>query len=151
MSKHAITLKDLQAIAKDEGVAFLPGDILIVRTGWVRWYEDNDEASRLKYITNGKAWVGVESSHEVLEWLWDNHFAAVAGDSIGWEVWPPEPEYWLHNHLLSNWGMPIGEMWDLEQLSRECEAQQKWTFLLTSAPLNVKGGVASPPNALAIL
>ena len=56
----------------------------------------------------------------------------------------------LHDHLLSLWGMPIGELWDLEALSRECEKQQKWTFLLTSSPLNTTGGVASPPNALAI-
>jgi hypothetical protein len=48
------------------------------------------------------------------------------------------------------WGMPIGEMWDLEALAAECEKQQRWTFFLTSAPLNVTGGVASPPNALAI-
>jgi len=48
------------------------------------------------------------------------------------------------------WGMPIGEMWDLELLAEECKQQQKWTFFLTSAPLNTKGGVASPPNAIAV-
>lgn len=47
--------------------------------------------------------------------------------------------------------MPIGELWDLEALAAECQNQNKWTFLLTSAPLNVPGGVASPPNAIAIL
>ena len=151
MSKHAITLQDLKSVADEEGVTFSRGDILLVRTGWIKWYEENNEEDRLKYITNGKAWVGVEGCHETLEWLWNQHFSAVAGDSIGWEVWPPQPEYMLHNHLLSLWGMPIGEMWDLEALSRECEKQQKWTFLLTSAPLHTVGGVASPPNALAIL
>lgn len=47
-------------------------------------------------------------------------------------------------------GMPIGEMWDLEVLKEECERQKRWSFFFTSAPLNVTGGVASPPNALAI-
>lgn len=56
----------------------------------------------------------------------------------------------LHNWLLSQWGMPIGEMWDLERLANECEKRQRWSFFLTSSPLNTKGGVASPPNALAI-
>lgn len=46
--------------------------------------------------------------------------------------------------------MPIGEMWNLEGLAAECERQQRWTFFLTSSPLNLPGGVASPPNALAI-
>jgi hypothetical protein len=56
----------------------------------------------------------------------------------------------LHDHLLSMFGMPIGEMWDLEALAEECERQKRWSFLFTSSPLNVTGGVASPPNALAI-
>ena len=55
----------------------------------------------------------------------------------------------LHDHLLSMWGMPIGEMWDLEALAEECKKQQRWSFFLTSSPLNITGGVASPPNALA--
>ena len=67
--------------------------MLLVRTGWIKWYEENDEEQRLKYINNGNAWIGVEGSQEILEWLWNQHFAAVAGDSIGWETWPPKPGY----------------------------------------------------------
>lgn len=47
--------------------------------------------------------------------------------------------------------MPIGEMWDLEELAAFCEQEKRWSFFLVSAPLNVLGGVASPPNVLAIL
>lgn len=46
--------------------------------------------------------------------------------------------------------MPIGELWDLKALSEQCEKSKKWTFLLTSIPLNVPGGIGSPPNALAV-
>ena len=46
--------------------------------------------------------------------------------------------------------MPIGELWDLEGLAAECELQKRWSFFLSSAPLNVPGGIASPPNVLAI-
>lgn len=93
MSRHPITVSDLLAIAEEEKVTFRPGDILLVRTGWIQWYEENGEASRLKYITNGNAWAGVEGCEETLEWLWNSHFAAVAGDSIGWECWPPRPGF----------------------------------------------------------
>ena len=48
------------------------------------------------------------------------------------------------------WGMPIGEMWDLEELAEECKRQKRWSFFVTSSPLNVTGGVASPPNAIAV-
>jgi len=167
MSKHGITVSDLETIAQEEGVTFKEGDILIVRTGWTKWYDEHSEEKRLKYVTNGSKWVGVEGSKETVEWLWNHHFAAVAGDTIGFEVWPADPDYrkpynllsleadpdfilGLHDHLLSMWGMPIGEMWDLEGLAAECERQNRWSFFLTSSPLNTTGGVASPPNAIAV-
>lgn len=93
MSKHVITLADLSAIARDQGVTFCAGDILLIRTGWIKWYEESNEEQRLRYVTNGSAWIGVEGCQETLEWLWNQHFAAVAGDSIGWEAWPPKSGY----------------------------------------------------------
>ena len=51
---------------------------------------------------------------------------------------------------LGLWGMPMGELWDLEELAEECKRQNRWSFFFTSSPLNIQGGVASPPNALAI-
>ena len=93
---------------------------------------------------------GFESTLEVLSWLWDTKIAAVAGDCPGFEAWPPS-EFALHNTLLAGFGMPIGEMFAFDELAKECEKQKRWTFFLTSEPLNVQGGIASPPNALAIL
>lgn len=57
----------------------------------------------------------------------------------------------IHDFSLALWGTPLGELWDLEELSEVCKKLNKWSFFITSAPLNVAGGVASPPNALAIL
>ncbi|KAF4627425.1 hypothetical protein G7Y89_g10733 [Cudoniella acicularis] len=89
MSRHPISLNTLLAIAKEQKVEFRKGDILLVRTGWTKWYEEHGEEEREKYITNGSAWVGVEGCEEVVEWLWDGGFAAVAGDSIGAPRPPP--------------------------------------------------------------
>lgn len=60
-------------------------------------------------------------------------------------------EFHLHEVLLSGWGCPIGEMFDLEKLAVECRKRGRWSFFLCSEPLNVDGGVASPPNAVAIM
>jgi hypothetical protein len=46
--------------------------------------------------------------------------------------------------------MPIGEMWNLEELADDCANDNRYEFFFTSAPLNIPGGVGSPPNALAI-
>lgn len=66
-------------------------------------------------------------------------------------MYPPQnPDVFLHEYLLAGWGMPIGELFDLEELSRICQELGRWTFFLASVPLNMPGGVSSPPNAVAI-
>jgi hypothetical protein len=43
-----------------------------------------------------------------------------------------------------------GELFDLEALSKTCHELQRYSFFVTSMPLNMPGGVSSPPNAMAI-
>ncbi|KAK0115589.1 hypothetical protein ONS95_000138 [Cadophora gregata] len=71
--------------------------------------------------------------------------------TIAFEAWPPKAPYRLHDHFLAFWGRPIGELWNLEGLAEACKRENKYSFMLTSAPLNFQGGIASPPNAIAIL
>jgi len=56
----------------------------------------------------------------------------------------------LHFNLLPLLGMPLGELFDLDPLAAECERAGAWDFLFVSAPINVRNGVATPPNAVAI-
>ena len=149
-SSHEIDVNTLEAVAEEEKVDFRPGDILIVRSGFTEWYLSASQQGRQDHVTNGGALVGVAANESTIAWLWNNHFAAIAGDTVAFEVWPPTSPFLIHTYALAMWGMPIGEMWDLEKLSKICEKEGRWTFFLTSAPLNVFGGVASPPNALAI-
>jgi hypothetical protein len=44
----------------------------------------------------------------------------------------------------------LGEFFDLEALSVECRKHGRYSFFFTSMPLNLAGGVGSPPNVLAI-
>lgn len=95
MSRHQITLEDLEAMAEDEGVTFQPGDILVVRSGFTKWYESAGEDDRKAKIQGAREdikWTGVEGSERVIAWLWNHHFAAVAGDSISFEVRLPATE-----------------------------------------------------------
>lgn len=100
MSSHQITPAVLKKMAKEANVEFLPGDILLVRSGWIKWYEGNSVEQRRKYINNGDAWIGVLGCEATLEFLWNNRIAAVAGDSIGWEVWPPVDDKYSKQSLL---------------------------------------------------
>jgi hypothetical protein len=142
----------LAAVAAEQKVAFETGDILLVRTGWIDWYCRLDHAQRFNL---GRRWphdvCGLAQGDDSLRFLWDNHFAAVAADSPTFEAYPPDLERGaLHETIIGLWGMPIGEMFYLERLAEDCEADGIYHFFFTSAPLNKLGGVASPPNALAI-
>jgi hypothetical protein len=82
--------------------------------------------------------IGVESCEEMVKWIWENQFTAVAGDMIAFEALPfQSKDYWLHEWLLAGWGLPIGELFDLEVLAAECKKWGKWSFFFGSVPLKV--------------
>ena len=89
---HAITVRDLEAVAAAQGTKLCPGDILLVRSGFVKWYNEATEEERIGGTRDGSAWVGVEGTKESVEWFWDHHFAAVAGDANAFEQWPAKNE-----------------------------------------------------------
>ena len=150
--RYLITPAQLQAAADWQGVQFQAGDILIVRTGWVEWYESLNEKQRADLSQPGALVVaGLAPSEDSLRFLWNQHFAAIACDNPPFEAYPPDPEMgMMHETIIGLWGMPIGEMFQLDALAEACAADRRYEFFLTSAPLNKLGGVASPPNALAI-
>lgn len=148
---HSITLSELQACAKSQGLDLRPqseggdiriGDILIVRSGFVKRYYELSPEQRYAAATRSHGdlcFAGLSREQPLRDWLHDCYFAAVAGDSPTLEAWPvPEHDY-LHQSLLALWGCPIGEMWDLEKLTQKCRARGKWTFFMTSAPANMPG------------
>ena len=53
-----------------------------------------------------------------------------------------ERDWLLHEILLAGWGMPIGELFDLEKLAEHCRHTGRWSFFLSSEVCNVPGGVA---------
>lgn len=154
---HRITVEEIEAIARDQGVEFRPGDVLIIRTGLTEYLEAPTPEVFAK-LQNMKI-AGMDGTMKSVKWLWNKHFAAVAGDAWAFEALPPVKEdgsaaglveLVLHPWLLAMFGMPIGELWDLRALSAHCKASGRYSFMLTSAPLNIPGLVGSPPNALAI-
>ncbi|KAF2267886.1 hypothetical protein CC78DRAFT_530323 [Lojkania enalia] len=149
-STGSIPLAHLKAVAEVQGVEIRFGDILIIRTGFMDAFNSssNEELKQLASVLP-PPFTGVEQSEEMLEWIWDN-FSAVAGDQPSLECWPSQKEWMLHEVLLAGWGCPIGELFDLEKLAEHCKRTGRYSFFVTSEVCNVPGGVASPPNILAI-
>ncbi len=158
---------ELPATLEAQGTEVEVGDVLLIRTGWVSWYRGLDEEGRAGLGTNLAA-PGLTAGEETARVLWNLHVAAVAADNPALEVFPPAflaspqameamrkdlsvvVDQFVHMRLLPLLGLPIGELFDLDALADDCAADREYTCLLTSAPLNLTEGVASPPNALAI-
>ncbi|KAG0650111.1 hypothetical protein D0Z07_3398 [Hyphodiscus hymeniophilus] len=154
LSTWSIPVSDLKKVAESQNVTFHPNDILFVRSGYINALSSlpDNEAAVYASEPSGMPAIGVESCEETLKWIWENQFTAVAGDMIAFEAIPFQSEkFSLHEWLLAGWGLPIGELFHLEALAAECRKLGKWSFLFSSVPLNVPGGVASPPNGVAIL
>ncbi|CAK7224537.1 hypothetical protein SCUCBS95973_005550 [Sporothrix curviconia] len=153
LQPHAVTLEELLHVAADQGTEIRFGDILFVRTGFTLAIQQGEATAAALRASNNPSWCGVEQTPEMLRWIWTN-FAAVAGDHPTFEVWPALPpaldHYRMHEILLSGWGMPIGELFALDALAEHCAATGRYSFFVTSEPCNVPGGIASPPNILAI-
>lgn len=150
-SDFTIPLSDLLKVIKHYNVEIKPGDILFVRIGLIQEWDRMSEGERIGYQSADVLHhAGIDASEEVLKWLWDSHFCAVAGDSVSFEVFPAVGEISLHHYLIAGWGMPIGELFDLDALAAMCKKLNRYSFFVSSVPFNSVGGVSSSPNAVAI-
>ncbi|GAB2824295.1 cyclase family protein [Actinocorallia aurea] len=142
----AITEAHLTATAEAHGVTIGTGDIVCVRTGQLArarrdgWGEyAGGPAPGLSFTTAG--------------WLHRTEIAAIATDTWGFEVRPNEFDNAfqpLHQVVIPNMGLLIGEMWDFEELAADCAADGSYAFLLAAPPLPITGAVGSPVNPLAL-
>jgi kynurenine formamidase len=150
-SSYEITVADLEATAQGQGVTIETGDILLFHTGWVQFLLSQSRTERERLIGRDTHRApGLEPSSEMVEWLWDRHVAAIACDSGGVEAMAPDPQFYLHFQCLPLLGIPLGEFFALDQLATECARDGLYEFLFVSVPFNIRGGVGSPPQAVAI-
>ena len=137
-----------------EGVDPRPGDVLLVRLGWVDWYDRLTDAERVGYAREGFASPGLAQGEGVARWLWDTGFAAVATDTPALEATPfdvGDPDGFLHYRLIALLGFAVGEMFSLGRLAAHCAERHRFSGLLVSAPTHAVGGVATQANAVALV
>jgi hypothetical protein len=148
-SEQAISVADLRGCARLQGSEWSPSDLLLVRTGFLAAYRERGglPADGVAMPTSA----GLDASADMARFLWDEGFAAVAADNPAVEVLPGDPVVGsLHRRLIPALGMPLGELWDLDELAEACAADRRYECCVVSVPLRVPGGVASPANVMAI-
>ena len=153
LDREVYTLAELKAVLEHQGSMLKPGTVLLVRTGWMESYEKlSAEEKRAIAPMDKMRSAGIEASREMVAWLWNNRVAAIGTDCPSVEAFPSDfsDEGILHYRTLPLLGLPLGELFVLAPLAEDCAQDRRYEFMLVSAPLNVEGGIASPPNAVAI-
>ena len=100
--RHEIPLSAILEIAKECNITFQKGDVLFVRSGMTReWDNDMSVSDKAAFAASPMpSHAGVEATEDVLRFLWDSGFAAVAGDGIAFEV-SPNPLYFQTTNIFS--------------------------------------------------
>ncbi len=142
---YAVTGDDLDAAVAQAGVTVEPGDALLVRTGQMHFLREGDKARF------GDPSPGL--STRSIEWLRDHDVAAVATDTLVFEVWPCEdPAVLLPVHMihLVDMGLAQGQLWALDELAADCSTDGQYEFLLCATPLPLTRSVGGPVAPTAV-
>jgi kynurenine formamidase len=139
---YEITPGDLEAAA--QRVAVGPGDVVLIRSGWGRRFDDGPAV----YLGRDSGVPGV--GEPGARWLAARQAHAAGADTIAFERLAPGSGHALlpaHRVLLVEAGIYIIEALALEELAAAgiCE----FTFVLV--PLNIIGATGSPVRPLAVL
>jgi kynurenine formamidase len=138
---HLITPEELAACARQQGTEVRPGDVVLVRTGYGRFWQD---PPRYAQAAGGSA--------AASQWLLDRQIRAVGCDNFAWDVLgytDPTTGTTLPGHvlLLVRNGVYIVENLNLEELA----ARRAYEFLFVCVPLKMVGATGSPVRPLAFI
>jgi len=136
---HCITGEELAGCAAAQGTDVRPGDIVLVRTGWLEAWSAGLGAS-----APGQPGIGSSA----VEFVRDHDISVVGADNSAVEVMPFDGGVFLaiHIELLVKLGVPLIEHAYLAELARD----EVYEFLFVAAPLPVTGAAGSPLNPVAI-
>jgi kynurenine formamidase len=138
-----ITARDLDAWEAKTGTHIRSGDAVLIRTG--RWARR--EAKGPWDIANASA--GLDPS--AILWLHKRDAAFLVSDAAH-DAIPSavhDVDFPIHVLAIVAMGMPLADQCNLEDVAREAQRLHRTTFLLTLAPVRIKGGTGALVNPIA--
>ncbi len=124
---YAITVEDLKMALQRQGTELRPGDVVLVRTGALRYWGDVGADPDGKLAAHDTAGLTLEA----VRWLVEQHGAMMIGADTSGVEYHPAPEDQaaylkkyksfmpVHNYLLIDQGVHLAEFHYLEDLARD--------------------------------
>ena len=138
---YAVTAADLEACCDRQKVTVEPGDVLLVRTGNGRYWNDSE-----RYLA------GPGMAGSAARWAAERQVLAVGADNMAWDVvglWDEDLGCYLPAHLLllARRGIYIIENMQLEELA--AAGRDRFTFICI--PPKFAGATGAPVRPLALV
>ena len=137
---YAITAADLDAACERQHVEVLPGDAVLVHTGWgALWREDGERYAKTE--------PGIDVS--AAQWCTGRRVCVIGADNWAVEVVPyPESSlaFPVHQHCIAKYGVYLLENVVTAELARDAVSE----FCFVLLPIRIRGASASPVAPLGI-
>ncbi len=136
---YRIEREDLVEALNRQNIKLAKGDVVLIRTGRMRDYNDNDA-----YLENTPG-LGISGARYLVE----NGAMIIGGDNLSLETFPSEVEgnyIPVHTFLLAQNGIPIMELVNLEEISKD----QIYEFAFIGGSLKLRGADAAPMRPIAL-
>ena len=136
---YRVTLGDIKAALAHQNIKLQPGDVVLIRTGRMQNFNDAQA-----YMNNSPG-LGMAAA----TYLADEAQAMIIGaDNLSFEAFPSEVSgnyVPVHTYLLTQMGVPILELVDLESLSQA----GVYEFAFVAASIKLRGADAAPMRPIA--
>lgn len=144
-----LTPELIDKIAAAQKVTITPGTAVLIRTGWLKQFTGAKTPWGM-----GDGEVGVSCGIE--KWLQEKQVSLLGADNVALEAIPSTKEcndFWkvgflpMHIGVLSMLGVPMGELFNLDEISADAAKDGVYEFAFSFAPFryhNASGGLVSP-------
>ena len=147
----------LSDIMRRDDVVVEPGDMVLLHTGFatqiLEWGKQPDPVK----IHDMAPYLDAHDD-AILQWITDSQLSALVADNYAVEgvvidrpadLPVPHSLLPIHNLCLFKLGIPLGELWYLDELAMWLHEQGRSRFLLTAPPLRLPGTQGSPLTPVA--
>jgi kynurenine formamidase len=134
---YEISADELKETARRCNVEIHPGDAVLIRSGWERYWSDNR-----KYV--GLQDGGPGPGQEAAIWLGEQNIRITGADTFAYDKRPSNMP--CHIEFMVNRNIHIMENMRLDQLAQD----EIYEFMFCALPLPIKGGTGSPIRAIAL-
>jgi len=152
-----VNFATLRDIMRADEVVVEPGDMVLLHTGFatqiLEWGKQPDPVAIHATAPYLDAF-----DPEILQWITDSQLSALIADNYAVEgvgverpadLPVPSTLLPIHHLCLFKLGVPLGELWYLDDLAQWLHEHGRNRFLLTAPPLRLPGAVGSPVTPVA--